>query len=117
MNSKIIITGHVLADRTLEELAHKLEKVLRHNRHIVRIRLDLHDTGLRAGERYYTAKAVVELRGPDLVVSTTTGNLYRSVNLVVEKLDRMLSERVHKMEDRRRHPHGIDVPSLLPKTG
>ncbi len=116
MNPKILVTGHVLSDSALEDINHKLEKLLRHNRHIVRIRLDLQDTGLHAGEKYYTAKAVVELRGPDLVVSKSTDNLYRSVTLVVEKLNRMLSERTHRSEEKRRHPHPVEIPASLPKT-
>jgi putative sigma-54 modulation protein len=58
---------------------------------------------------------MVELRGPDLAASSTTDNLYKSIHEVVDKLERMLSERARKREDKRNHPHAVEIPANIPK--
>ncbi len=116
MDPKIIITGRHLTETTRDQLSEKLGKLLQHSQHVVRIRLDLHEASSHDGEMYYTAKAVVEVRGPDLIASERSTNLYKSVHSVVDKLDRMLSERGRRSAEKRRHPHAIELPVELPKT-
>jgi putative sigma-54 modulation protein len=113
MDSKIIVSGCHLSEKSLHDLHDMLEKLYRRSDRIVRIRLDLR----RSHEipPAYTARAVVEMRGPDLVATQISENLYKSVRLVTEKLGRMLSDRTHRHEDFRRHPHAVDIPVLLPK--
>jgi putative sigma-54 modulation protein len=115
MSPKIIITGRHLSDASRDEITRKTEKLLGHSEHIVRVRLDLHESGSHDGERYHTAKGVVEVRGPDLIASASTDSLLKSVHSVIEKLDRMLSERSHRMAEKRRHPHPVEIPAALPK--
>jgi ribosomal subunit interface protein len=115
MNSKILISGLPLSPTKLLEITHLLEKLLRHNGSIVRVRLDLHESGSHGGRAYHTAKAVVEMRGPDIVVSESTDDLFKSIHRVVDKLDRRLTEHTHRHAEERRHPHAIDLPVALPK--
>jgi ribosomal subunit interface protein len=119
MNAKILIAGHhfTMSDATHADIEGMAEKLLRHHAHIVRVRVEAEFSALRSGEQVYTVKGIVELRGPDLAASATTDNLYKSAHAVVDKLERMLNERMHRIEDKRHHPHGVEIPSVLPKTG
>jgi putative sigma-54 modulation protein len=87
----------------------KAERLLRHEEHIVRIRLDLeadhtHDVNAR-----YIAKGRVEIRGPDLIASVTSEDAYKSLDLLIDKLDELLrrrhQKRVNTRNDDRRQPH------------
>jgi len=115
MNAKILISGLHLAPATHLEITTLLEKLLRHSTAIVRIRLDLHESGSHGGRAYHTAKAVVEMRGPDLIVSESSEDLFKSIHRVVDKLERGLSELTRRNAEERRHPHAIEVPVALPK--
>jgi putative sigma-54 modulation protein len=113
MNDKITVRGiHLTLTPALTQAAHeKAERLLRHNSHIIRIRLDLefHDT--KAPDQRFIAKAQVELDGPDLVASATSEDGYKSVDLLVDKLDKLLRERhakrVHSRNDERRQAPDI----------
>jgi len=108
MNDKIHVQGiHITLTPALKQAMHeKAERLLRHNAHIIRVRMELefHDTKTPA-ERF-TAKAKIEIDGPDLVASATSDDGYKSVDLVVDKLDKLLRERhakrVHSRNDDRR---------------
>jgi len=95
MNDKIHVRGiHLTLTPALTQAMHeKAERLLRHNSHIIRVRLDLefHDT--KTPEQRFTAKAQIEIDGPDLVASATSEDGYKSVDLLVDKLDKLLRER------------------------
>jgi putative sigma-54 modulation protein len=118
MNGKILVAAHhqSISEGTRAEIEAMAEKLLRHHAHIVRIRIDTDFATLRSGERLHTVKGVVKLRGPDIAASATTDNLYKSIHAMVDKLERMLNQRTHKREDKRHHPHGVELPAALPKT-
>ncbi len=107
MNDKITVRGiHLTLTPALTAAMHeKAERLLRHNSHIIRIRLDLefHDT--KAPEQRFTAKAIVEVNGPDIVASAESEEGYKSVDLLVDKLDKLVrerhSKRVHSRNDGR----------------
>jgi putative sigma-54 modulation protein len=115
MNSKILISGLHLSNATLLEISHLLEKLFRHNSAIVRVRLDLHENGSHDGRAYHAAKAVVEMRGPDIIVSESSDDLFKSIHRVVDKIERRLTEHTRRLSEERRHPHAIDLPAALPK--
>jgi len=117
MNDKIIIAGHhlTLSEATRADVQAIAEKILKRHAHIVRVRLESEHATLRTGEPAYTVRGMVELRGPDLAASSTTDNLYRSIHEVVDKLERMLSEKARMRENKRHHPHGVEIPASLPK--
>ncbi|MGC4074259.1 MAG: HPF/RaiA family ribosome-associated protein [Nibricoccus sp.] len=115
MNSKILISGLHLSPETHLEITRLLEKPLRHNSAIVRLRLDLHESGLHGGCEYHTAKAVMEMRGPDLVASESSDNLFTAIHRVIDKLERRLAEHMRRHAGKRRHLHAIDLPAALPK--
>lgn len=117
MNSKIIITGHHidLSDSTREWISTLVGKLLSHHNQIIRVRVEIDATAARTGERDYHVRGLIELRGADLVASDHTTNLSASLHLVLDKLTRMLSDRTHRREDARRHPHPVELGAALPK--
>lgn len=114
MNDKIHVRGiHLTLTPALTQAMHeKAERLLRHNSHIIRIRMDLefHDT--KTPEQRFTAKAIVEIDGPDLVASATTEDGYKSVDMLVDKLDKLLRERHAKRVHSRNEERNL-APDVL----
>jgi len=78
----------------------KLERLLRHEPRIVRVRVDLEDDS-RGGVPRFTAKGHIEIAGPDLLASVTTEDGYKSVDMLIDRLDRMLRKRMAALTSRR----------------
>jgi putative sigma-54 modulation protein len=70
----------------------KAERLFRHEPRILRLRIDV-ERGHGGGTWLFTAKGLVEILGPDLRASVTTEDAYKSVSLLMDKLDRMLRRR------------------------
>jgi putative sigma-54 modulation protein len=107
MNDKIHVRGiHLELTPALKAIIHeKAERLLRHNAQIIRIRLDLEHHDTKAPEQRFVAKAQIEIDGPDLVASATSEDGYKSVDLLIDKLDKLIRERhakrVHGRNDGR----------------
>jgi putative sigma-54 modulation protein len=107
MNDKIHVRGiHLTLTPALKAAMHeKAERILRHNSHVVRIRMDLEHHDTKEPEHRFVAKAQIELDGPDLVASATSEDGYKSVDMLVDKLDKLIRERhgkrVHQRNDER----------------
>jgi putative sigma-54 modulation protein len=93
----------------------KATRLLRHQEHIIRVRLDLEHDKTRAAHSAFVAKGHIEIRGPDLVASVASDDLYKSLDTVVDKLDRMLRKRATAAIVKRQHPHSVEIPATLPK--
>jgi putative sigma-54 modulation protein len=108
MNDKIHVRGiHLTLTPALKNAMHdKAERLLRHNAHIIRVRMDLEHHDTKEPAQRFVAKAQVEIDGPDLVASATSEDAYKSIDLLVDKLDKLLRERhakrVHGRNDERR---------------
>ncbi len=63
----------------------------------------------------YTAKGIVEVPGTDIIASEDSEDLYKSIDKMVDKLERLLHERASINKVKRNHPHNIDIPSNIPK--
>lgn len=101
-HSKLILRGiHLwLTDAMKAALATKATRLFRHEPRILRLRIDVeHD--LRGRTRVFTARGRVELAGPDLTASVTTDDAYVAINLLIDKLDRMLRKRMTQVLRRR----------------
>lgn len=100
--AKLILRGiHIgLTDAVKAALETKAERLFRHERHIVRVRIDV-ERGLRDRTRAFTAKGRIEVTGPDLTAAVTTNDAYTSINLLIDKLDRMLRKRTTAVRRRR----------------
>lgn len=92
--SKLILRGiHLwLTEPMKHAVEAKAARLFRHESHIVRLRVDV-ERDLRGRSRVFTAKGRIEIAGPDLSASVTTADAYTSINLLIDKLDRMLRKR------------------------
>jgi putative sigma-54 modulation protein len=114
---RIIVRGvHLDLTGALKAIAQeKAVRLLRHQEHIIRVRLDLEHDKKRALHQAFVAKGHVEIRGPDLLASVASDDLYKSLDQLIDKLDRMLRKRACAAKTKRHHPHGVEIPAELPK--
>lgn len=117
MNENTIMSGvHMELTEALKQLVHeKVEKLYKHGEDIIRIRVELIFEAKKGAKELFCAKGHIEINGPDMIASETTEDLYKSIDLMVDKLDRMLRQRAHSIRDKRKHPHGVEIPANIPK--
>ena len=113
VDTKLILRGiHLdLTDSTRVSIETKAERLFRHEPRILRLRIDV-ERSHGGGAWLFTARGHIEIGGPDLQASVTTENAYKSVNLLIDKLDRMLRRRTTILS-RRRHEDDIRAHSRL----
>ena len=114
---RIIVRGvHLDLTGALKSIAEeKVIRLLRHQEHIIRVRLDLEHDKKRALHQAFVAKGHIEIRGPDLLASVASDDLYKSLDQLIDKLDRMLRKRACAAKTKRHHPHSVEIPAELPK--
>ncbi|MFL2842897.1 MAG: ribosome hibernation-promoting factor, HPF/YfiA family [Coraliomargaritaceae bacterium] len=115
---KLIVAGkHLeLTDSIKTIIEEKSEKLFSHNSHIVRMRVEVeYDPHQSTHQGEYIAKGHLEVRGNDHNVTVATNDLYKSIDLMVEKLDRMMRRRSRLERTKRKLKHDIDIPSFIPK--
>lgn len=78
----------------------KAERLFRHEPRIVRLRIDVADES-RGGVARFSAKGHVEIGGPDLLATVTTDDAYKSVDQLIDRLDRALRKRMTALTMRR----------------
>ena len=102
--AKLILRGiHLELTAALRAGAtEKAGRLLRHNHEIVRIRIDLELDKTREVGHRFIAKGHIEIGGPDLVASVTSEDGYKSLDLLVDKLDELLRRR-HGLRKNERH--------------
>lgn len=81
-------------------ISQKAERLFRHEPHIIRVRVDV-ARDHRRSIHTFTAKGHVEMPGPDLTAAVVNGDAYQAVNLLIDKLDRMLRRRTTAVLRRR----------------
>ena len=57
----------------------------------------------------------IEIRGPDLNASVASEDAYKSIDLLVDKLDGLLRKRSNHRKDKIHHPHGVELTGEIPK--
>ena len=116
-SDELIISGvHLELTEALKSVVtEKMDKLFRHEGHIIRIRVELEYNAHNSKQNEYIAKGHIEINGPPKVASVATDDLYKSIDQLVVKLDRMLRRRARLKKVKRKHPHGVDIPSELPK--
>jgi putative sigma-54 modulation protein len=114
----LIISGvHLeLTDALKEKVKEKMEKLFVHESHIIRIRVELEYNANTTRQKEFIAKGHIEIHGPTMVACVETEDLYRSIDLLAQKLDRMLRRRSRLRKVKRNHPHHVDIPAEIPKT-
>ena len=117
-DNDLIISGrHIELTESLKAFVReKVDKLFRHEERIVRVRMELDCDKNHNKETPFVAKGIIEINGPDMVAREATHDLHKSVDNVVDKLDRMIRRRARLKKVKRNHPHSIELPSELPKT-
>lgn len=106
-NASIVLSGvHLdLTDAIKAYVTSKAERLLRHNPRIIRIDFELARPGSKDHSADYAVQAQIVIAGPDIVAKVESDDLYKSVDLLVDKLDRALRRR-HRYDKVRRHLGG-----------
>ena len=110
-NTAIVISGvHLELTEALKETVRtKVEKLLRHNDRIVRVFVELVFNRTRDHAREFGAQIRLELPGPDIVVREESEDLYKSIDILVDKVDRQLRRRHRLEKEKRNHPGSTDL--------
>ncbi|MDR2845115.1 MAG: ribosome-associated translation inhibitor RaiA [Puniceicoccales bacterium] len=104
-----------LTDAMKTSVSAKMEKLFKHNEHIIRINVELEYQPSHKHQGEFIAKAQVEVSGPDIILSVKSDDLYKSIDLLTEKLARQIRRRHRLVKEKRNHPHDVDIPAELPK--
>lgn len=119
IDTKLILRGiHLELTDSMRAIIHdKIGRLLRHEPRIDRIRIDVQHDKVHNGREHFIAKGHIEIGGPDLNASVSTEDAYKSVGLLIEKLDGLLRKRHSTQKEKTLHPRPIDLDSALPKVG
>lgn len=117
-NHEVIVSGiHLDLTPSLKFYVNeKVGRLFRHEERIVRIRVELEYDGKNDVTHPFTAKGHIAIHGPDMNCSVASDECHKSVDLLVDKLDRMLRRRARLLKVKRKHPHAVELGVLLPKT-
>lgn len=93
----------------------KVDRLFRHESHIVRVRVELEFDDRSVEKKNFIAKGHIQIAGPDINISVASDDAYKSIDLLVDKLDRKLRRRSRLRKVKRNHPHEIELDAMLPK--
>lgn len=114
----VIISGlnMNLTDAMKNVVQDKAEKLFEHNENIIRMRVELeYDSHQTSHQKEFIAKGHLEVRGNDHFVTVETDDLYKSIDQMVQKLDRMLRRRNRLQKVKRKNTSVLDIPAMIPK--
>lgn len=116
MNDVIISGNNVeLTGGLRDSVQSKMSRLFAHEGNIIRIRVELILDETRSVGEQQIAKALIEIKGNDMVVSVASDDMYKSIDLLVDKLDRKLRRRSRLERVKRKQTHEVDIPASLPK--
>jgi len=112
--SRILVRGiHLDLTPALHEAAlAKAEHLLGHAARIDRIRIDLELDKTHSAPVHFIAKGRLEIRGDDLLASAESEDAYKSLDLLVAKLDELLRRKHQKRINTRNDPR-LKAPEVL----
>lgn len=114
----VIISGlNMELTEAIKKMVHeKAEKLFEHEDHIIRMRVELeYDPHQSTHQKEFIAKGQLEVRGNDHFATAATNDLYKSIDSLVQKLDRMLRRRSRLKKVKRKDTHLVDIPAEIPK--
>ncbi|MDP0500904.1 MAG: ribosome-associated translation inhibitor RaiA [Verrucomicrobiota bacterium JB022] len=115
-NDVIISGNHLeLTDALKTMVQEKVAKLFEHESNIIRIRVELGHTPDGRKEKEYSAKGLIEIRGNDMIVNEHSHDLYKSIDGMTQKLDRLLRRRHRLARVKRKQTHAVEIPAGLPK--
>lgn len=103
---RLILRGvHVtLTDALRDNIRSKVQRIFRHEGKIVRIRIDIELDKTRGVSQHFIAKGHIEIGGPDLIASVSSEDAYKSLDLLMDKLDELVRRRADTLQSKRRNP-------------
>ncbi len=117
-NHDLIITGiHMdLTEALKQVVTEKVERLFRHEERIIRVKVELEYDHRRGGKEHdFIAKGHITMNGPVMNVSVHDPDCHKAIDLLVDKLDRMLRRRSRIRISKRKDTHQVDIPADLPK--
>jgi putative sigma-54 modulation protein len=116
-NHEVILKGvHLDLTESLKSIANeKVSRLFRHEDRIVRIRVELEHDKTTTKDKEFLAKGHIEIQGPSLNATVATEDCLKSLDQLVDKLDRMIRRRSRLRRVKRKHPHGVEIPAEIPK--
>jgi putative sigma-54 modulation protein len=117
LDEKLILSGiHLdLTDGIKQHVREKVSKLLRHEPHIVRIRVTIEYHQTKSNHGQFTAKGQIEIQGPDVVSGEAGDDAYAAIDKLVSELDRGLRKRSTSRMSKRDKPRAIELDAELPK--
>lgn len=115
---EVIVSGiHLdLTESLKDNVKEKMERLFRHEGHIVRIKVELEFDHKHHHDHQFIAKGHIVIHGRDIVATVEADECYKAVDLLVDKLDQGLRRRHGVAKDKRNHPRAIEFPGVeLPK--
>ena len=113
----VIISGNnvELTEALREAVYSKVSRLFEHENSIIRIRVELTFDPKRSQKEQQIVRALIEIRGNDMVVTEASDDMYKSLDVLVDKLDRKIRRRSRLQRVKRKQTHEVDIPSQLPK--
>ena len=102
--SSVIVTGiHLELTEAIKSVVYdKMNKLFRHEPNIIRVHIELTQDVDKKDENAFEAKGIIELQGPNFIVSTFSDNLYNAIDDLENKLLRKLRNRARLMKTKRK---------------
>jgi putative sigma-54 modulation protein len=112
-NKEVIISDvHVELTDSLKELVNgKVQKLFSHDGKIIRIDISLEHSQNKSKENEFIVRGEIEIGGRNLNARAASGDMYKSIDMLINKLDRQLVDRV-KLESDRRKVDGVPADAL-----
>jgi len=103
---RLILRGvHVtLTEALRSNIQTKVERLFRHEGKILRVRIDVEHDKTKGIGHQFIAKGHIEIGGPNLLASVSSEDAYKSLDLLVDKLDELLRRRADTHQSKRRKP-------------
>ena len=114
MKNNLILSGlHLsLTDAHKEIVSSKMEKIFKHEEKIIRARIELERSAKSSShENEFVAKGHLELKGATITISSASDNIFKSIDDLVEKLDRGLRRRSRLKKVKRRQSTLQELPT------
>ncbi|MDI1337941.1 MAG: ribosome-associated translation inhibitor RaiA [Lacunisphaera sp.] len=114
----VIVSGiHLELTEALKgHVREKMQRLFRHEGHIVRIKVELECDRKHDHEHKFIVKGHVVIHGPDINATVESDECYKAIDLLVDKLDQGLRKRHGLHKDKRNHPHAVEFEGVeLPK--
>jgi len=99
----VIVSGiHLELTPSLKQFVHdKAARLFRHEERIIRLRVELECDPKQDVSHRFTAKGHIAINGPDMNASVAADECHKAVDLLMDKLDRMIAKRAQLFKARR----------------